>query len=587
MVQISRQREKIMPIKIGHTEEGYSYIGGNAGNSESWKRVGSVEDDHVYMGGDPASEKSWEPIPSESQANLLGLGRGLTAELRPSIAAAGAAAGGFYGGLKEGFPLKEAFNIGKESFKESRSDEIRKQKAAEFAYPGRTMATNIIGSVPSTIMAPMGTLGQAAKTGLAFGTSKAIGTAESPTEAVEGTLEGGLMGSASYGIGKGAGYAYKKGKELASKIPTGWLNKIGSTLTGIPESLIETYSKHTNEINKIIKRYGDQIPEAVNAEKEVINKAIESTKKTLSKNITRALDTVDSEIKNQFGNEKIVPIGTVINAINSIKSRIHPVLRKDKVEEVDKIINEIISVSDQKGFVSYKDMYEIQQLLQDYAKGSFLKDGQMFIADRRVALAAKAGYDEARAIVNRISPAIEKSNQQYHKLHVIEKKLNPNVLAVDRPEGSFLAAATSGDSTNTGNLLKKLGNVIGIDPLNSAKKVAAAKMFGNASISPAGPQTGVTLTRIATGGGIGAAMAGMMDVDPKIGAAIGAAGTSPMALKALINTKNITSKTIDEAIKVLSSPKAINAAGRIYNNDKEAKYNIDAIKRRLMAIGAK
>jgi len=576
-----------MPIKIGHTEEGYSYIGGNAGNSESWKRIGSIEDNHVYMGGDPASEKSWEPIPSESQANLLGLGRGLTAELRPSIAAAGAAAGGFYGGLKEGLPLGESINIGKESFKESRGNEIRKQKAAEFAYPERTMATNIIGSVPSTIMAPMGTLGQAAKTGLAFGTSKAIGTAESPSEAAITSAEGGLMGAASYGVGKGLGYAYDKGKELASKIPTGWIHKIGSTLTGINENLIETYSKHTDEINKMIKQYGEHIPEAVNNERELINKGVAETKNKLSKNITKALDSVDSEIRNQFGSKNIVPIGTITNSIEKIKSQLHPILRKDSIEEIDNILNEVISVSDKNGFISYKDLYEIQRKLQEYSKGAFLKDGKMFIADKGAARAAKAGYEEARMIVNKVSPAIEKANMKYHKLHKIEEKLNPNILAVDRPEGSFLAAATSGRSTTNGNLLYKLGKVTGTDPLQSAKKVATSKEFYNAKFSPSGPQTGVTMTRLVLGSGIGAAISDSTDHSPITGALIGAATTSPFALKQLIQTKNVSSKAIDQAIKALSSPKGINAAGRIYNNNQEAKDNINAIKRRLMAIGAK
>jgi hypothetical protein len=57
--------------RIGHTEGGHSYVGGDPSVSENWKKVGVVESGHVFQGGDPAKEDNWRPnVNKEDEASL-------------------------------------------------------------------------------------------------------------------------------------------------------------------------------------------------------------------------------------------------------------------------------------------------------------------------------------------------------------------------------------------------------------------------------------------------------------------------------------------------------------------------------------
>lgn len=587
--------------KVGYTESGYSFLGGNPNDESRWLKVGSEDSGYKFKGGDPNDKKSWEPLPTASNAIKTAIERGLTMETRPTIYGAGAGAASVVRSLSKGVPLSDSLSIGKNVFSEARESEIKKQSELQKRFPIKTGAFNVASSIPSALMMPSGTIGQAAKAGLAYGAGQAIGTAESPEEAAGMTALGGGLGVGSYGVGKGIKAGYDYGKELASKIPMGGVSKLFSSLTGIPETLINTYNKSTDAINKVIKKYGDNIPTAVDDARAEINLSISKTKEKLHDSISNAIKEVDEAITAHFRPsgaglviagakqepvKKIIPIGTITTAIKDVKDSLHPALRKEEIGQIQDIIDEIITAADKDGFLSFNDLFEVQKKLQDYSKGSFLKDGKIFVPDHRVATAARAGYDEARQIVNSISPTIKKANNQYHRLHEIEKKINPNVLAEGKPEASFLAAG-AGENKRLENILNKIGQITKTKPVEKARSISTARAFGNAGLLPQGPQTGYALLRPFLGAGGGAALAKQLDVDPAIGSLIGAASISPMALKAMINTKNVSGKAINKAIEAISSPKAANIINRIYGDPEKSKENIDAIKRRLMSIGGR
>ena len=48
--------------KIGQTEEGHSFIGGDPSNPESWLKIGTIEEGYQFTGGDPAQQTSWKPV---------------------------------------------------------------------------------------------------------------------------------------------------------------------------------------------------------------------------------------------------------------------------------------------------------------------------------------------------------------------------------------------------------------------------------------------------------------------------------------------------------------------------------------------
>lgn len=64
-------------LRVGHTEGGHSYVGGNPSAPESWMKIGSVEDGHVFKGGNPSNKDNWEPfVDKESEASLGVVNRG-------------------------------------------------------------------------------------------------------------------------------------------------------------------------------------------------------------------------------------------------------------------------------------------------------------------------------------------------------------------------------------------------------------------------------------------------------------------------------------------------------------------------------
>ena len=57
--------------RIGHTEGGHSFVGGDPSVSDNWKKIGVVEDGHIFQGGNPSSESNWRPnIDKEEEASL-------------------------------------------------------------------------------------------------------------------------------------------------------------------------------------------------------------------------------------------------------------------------------------------------------------------------------------------------------------------------------------------------------------------------------------------------------------------------------------------------------------------------------------
>lgn len=57
--------------RIGHTEGGHSFAGGDPSDSANWKKIGVSEDGYKFSGGDPSSKDNWEPeIDNETEASL-------------------------------------------------------------------------------------------------------------------------------------------------------------------------------------------------------------------------------------------------------------------------------------------------------------------------------------------------------------------------------------------------------------------------------------------------------------------------------------------------------------------------------------
>src|SRR3990167_7611300 len=298
----------------------------------------------------------------ENRAIQVGIEKGATLSARPAVAGLGAGAGAVVGSLEEGKGLGESLSAGKEAFKEARSEANIEQADLAKQFPGRSMVGEAIGTIATAPLTPIKSLFGAAKVGAIGGAGQAAGEAESLGEAAEMIGTGAAFGAGTElgakGVQKGFQAVKKTYKTL---IPEKALTKIGHALSGVPEKDIQTYAKQTDEVNKIIKQYQGNIPEAADVARQKLRDSISSTKQKLNDEITSALAAGEAaELKAGWNVKPKKPHRTkpIIDQLERIKKQLHPVTKEAQRGEVDHLIS-LIKKMESKGGVGIKDLFEI------------------------------------------------------------------------------------------------------------------------------------------------------------------------------------------------------------------------------------
>lgn len=308
----------------------------------------------------------------------------------------------------------------------------------------------------------------------------------------------------------------------------GFGKKLLSEGSGIPRGDIETYAKRTKEVNDLIKRSGGNLVEMSDDVRGEIQNGLQTYKKGLNESISQELAAIPED--------RVLPIDPLINKIAKIQGQMNPRLHgaeyKALSELGDKVIGESVD-----GKVSAKAMHELKRWLQDEGDQAYLKAGQIFSKGDYYARAAKDAASEARELVSAASDMMGQSkirvaNESLAELHEIEDLINKNLITPGKPEAALLAAGSGGNQRNT-ELLGKLGSLTGQDIKGKAELLSAAKQFANPSWLPI-DSTGKSGTRLVAGLLTGSAL-GMSQGKTTEGAAMGAAVTSPMAVKGAIN----------------------------------------------------
>lgn len=350
--------------------------------------------------------------------------------------------------------------------------------------------------------------------------------------------------------------------KLGEKGVTGLTKKVGSLMTGVPEKEIETYIRRHPEVEKVITQYGDNMQEAADVIREGFQKNIHARRRALGTSIGDSLDRLPQK--------KVVPAKAVLDELEAVKSRLNKKLQLEEVGQVDELIQRVGGLADEAGNVTAKEMFQIKEFLQDRGKPAFMKAGQLFAPGKQAQMAAKNASGKARELVNTISPSIKEANKELHRLHVIEGRINKNLIA---PGKSAAALGTAGARTNLRNVkeLELLSAITGKDLLGQAETYAAAQRFAAPGLA-ATDTTGKSVERM-----LKASLAGGVLGGP-VGAAIAAGMTSPMALKAAIKggrvpvklvnsvagtTGKVTDKTIDafyQALKTKGGQRRFDAA---------------------------
>lgn len=372
---------------------------------------------------------------------------------------------------------------------------------------------------------------------------------------------------AKTGAAKTADVLAKTGEKVAN-VASKTTTKVGSALTGIPEKNIATYIKKTGEVDKVIAKHGGDMTLAADELRENLQTAIRSKISSLNNDVKEAI--AKSPAGSFASNE------AVIKALDHVKAGINPKLYPERIQEIEELTNKIKGLTE----APYKEMLspnaqreisaamsaeaanEAKRFLQEAAKGSYVKGGQLFSSSDEAARAAKAGGREARKIEMKLAPDTIEPNKQLSKLHAYEKNVNKNLLAPGKTESALMAAGSGGNARNAKNL-REIGEITGVDALGEAEKLSAAKTFANPSLLPT-DATGKSAARMAFAAVTGSALLG------PAGSAIGLAFTSPAVLKQAIKAgkvtsevvsklaggaKNMTDEVIEQAVKAANTEK--------------------------------
>ncbi|HTL13064.1 MAG TPA: hypothetical protein VL588_11275 [Bdellovibrionota bacterium] len=295
--------------------------------------------------------------------------------------------------------------------------------------------------------------------------------------------------------------------------------KLGSVASGLSSDVIDHYAQRTEEVNKLIRDSGGQMTEAADQVRQEAQDAIRKTRAGYSAQITKALESAPKD--------PVADTAPIISQLEKVKGQLNPNLQDGAVAQIDNTIEKLQAEGAKNGGkVSIQQLNQITDFLQERAKGSYTRDGQIFANPKEAARAAKGAAAVSRKMLNALSPDIAEANNKLALLHGIEDRLNPNLIAPGKPDAALFAAGSGGNPRNA-KMLERLAEQSGYPILNRAKDLAAAKTFANASYLPA-DATGKSVARQLILAGAGHAVAGPMGY-------LAGGLASPAAVKAGIN----------------------------------------------------
>jgi hypothetical protein len=205
-------------------------------------------------------------------------------------------------------------------------------------------------------------------------------------------------------------------------------------------------------------------------------------------------------------------------------------------------------------------MFEIKNFLQEEAKPSYLRGGNIYAKGDATQKAAKNAAKIARDKLNEISPEIRTANNLHTKLHRLEEALPKNILGEDKA-GAGLVSAGAGSNKRLKGLIKRLDETAGTNLGEQAELLAGMQYFGKPSMSNV-LSTGKSLmgTVVGAAGGVPGAVAGAAISSPMAWKSAIKAGRIPdNVIKSVTGAKNVTKKAIDLFVDIASSDPGLTA----------------------------
>lgn len=339
-----------------------------------------------------------------------------------------------------------------------------------------------------------------------------------------------------------------------TKLPGKAKNKLMAATSGFDVKKIQTYTDRYEDVERLIKQYGDDVPGAADAFREKVSFDIRNRIDQLNKNIEDALDA-----SGELSRADVTP---VLDRLEKLKARLDP--RTDDagdIGQIDEMINTIKSFIKKPGdaqsinefgvigqmahdnTVDLKDLVKINRYLQDRGKGAFKKNGVPFIPGKKSQQAAVQARGLTRRLTNELSPEIREANNTLALLHRLDENINKNLITPGKPEATIMAAG-GGTNIRAAKQLQQVGALTGTNPLAEAENIAAAQAFNKTPIMSL-DTTGKGAERLLRGSFVFEVIAQKAGLPAGYGFALGSMFTSPLAVKMAIKAGKIPKKLAD------------------------------------------
>lgn len=337
---------------------------------------------------------------------------------------------------------------------------------------------------------------------------------------------GGVVGGAVPGVMALPGLA-KKG-----------LTSAASKLSGLAKHDIETYAKHTDEINRIIKESGGNLAEMADNVRGEISGGIQKYRQGLNEAIGKELQAAPKDAA--------LSAKPMLSSLKDSLDKVDKDLNPEQHKYISELIQKIGAKTNEAGNINLQDAHKLTEFLQGEAK---YNPGGIFPKGDQYAKAAKAAAAKGREIRNlgseKIGGEVKKGYQALSQLHDIEKNINKNLISPGKADAALFSAA-SGANPRNAKVLQELSDLTGVDAMGKARLASAARTFGSPDLIPS-PNNGAALARLAVGGAAGGLLgASSGEGHSKSGSALGAAAASPLTVKAGINAANLAGKLIPD-----------------------------------------
>lgn len=524
-------------LKVGHTEDGHSYLGGDPADEKSWMAVGTVEDGHSFVGGDPAEENSWVPaeqdtpdMPTQTsglQAAAGGISSGgmfgFADEAMGGIKALGAKAGILDSETKSVFDedvnLKDEYQAQRDKFR-GYQDTLKKEHPKTYtgAEIGTAVGTGLVGG-GANLLARAG--GEAAAFGL--GESEADLTEGEYAQAAKDTAIGGAIGLGTAGLMKGGGKAYnkfikpgmeKRAATMAKKGATELLDATPSNITKLDRvnalDDLPTYLKEKGFTGNI-QKLSDKVDDAIEGAGKTIGDVADTVdnffpnlgKKATDKVQKRQYDTIGKLLKKQntydfntvaddLEKEVLEGIKNIPGYKTDVKKVSNYVAELREVGKVDSLVklNQIRKGIDKKigwGKAEPGIMDDIYKTVRRHI-ATHVKDNILPTFDQiRIAAAKNRLLDKAQlSTLDSTAEALNKANREYFMGSKVQD-------LISKAAGKTLKRGSISKTDTT------LGALLGTASIASGNPMALAPLAAKKVYDYAAPRVGLRAPELLKG----------------------------------------------------------------------------------------